>query len=68
MCMYGFYYNDPCDSNVLQVHHIKKRSQGGDDSLSNLITLCPKHHGMAERHEIAPEVFLSILEEFKDYA
>ena len=25
-------------------HHIKYRSQGGNDSLENLVTLCWKHH------------------------
>jgi hypothetical protein len=29
---------------VLNVHHIKFKSQGGSDSPDNLITLCEKHH------------------------
>lgn len=29
---------------VLNVHHIKFKSQGGSDSPNNLITLCEKHH------------------------
>jgi len=66
-CVYGFYCGDPCNSDILHVHHIKKRSQGGDDIPENLITLCPKHHTMAERHEISPETFIKILEEFKNY-
>jgi hypothetical protein len=34
--------------NLLQVHHILYRSQGGPDEPSNLITLCLDHH--AEAH------------------
>ena len=32
-----------------QVHHRLKRSQGGDHSLPNLITLCVYHHGEVHR-------------------
>lgn len=38
----------------LQVHHIKRRSQLGDDAMGNLITLCSnchrQHHGHTTRH------------------
>jgi 5-methylcytosine-specific restriction endonuclease McrA len=30
----------------LQIHHSKKRSHAGDDSDSNLITLCDACHGV----------------------
>ena len=29
----------------LHVHHIKYRSEGGTDTMGNLITLCVEHHG-----------------------
>jgi 5-methylcytosine-specific restriction endonuclease McrA len=38
----------------LQVHHRVRRSQQGDDSLANLITLCAYCH-MAEHSELAFE-------------
>jgi len=25
-------------------HHLKTRGSGGDDTLANLVPLCPKHH------------------------
>lgn len=30
--------------NVLQAHHVKRRSDGGTDDLSNLQLLCPNCH------------------------
>jgi predicted restriction endonuclease len=66
-CLYGLFTGDPCNSSALHVHHIKKRSQSGDDHLSNLITLCPKHHDMAERHQISAEELLDILKEINQY-
>ena len=34
----------------LQVHHIRLRSKLGDDIEVNLITLCPRCHGLVHRH------------------
>lgn len=31
---------------LLTVHHRIERSQGGSDNLSNLVTLCRKHHDL----------------------
>lgn len=31
-------------ANPLHVHHITPRSQGGENSMSNLVTLCAHHH------------------------
>ena len=36
----------------LTVHHIKPRSEGGSDSITNLITLCYKCHDIAEIEKI----------------
>jgi HNH endonuclease len=39
-------------STVIEVHHIlprKRNGGGGTDILTNLITLCPNHHTMADR-------------------
>jgi hypothetical protein len=32
-----------------EVHHMVASSRGGSNKLSNLITLCPNHHAMADR-------------------
>lgn len=37
---------------ILEVHHIKFRSQGGSDNPNNLITLCSKHHKMLHEGKI----------------
>lgn len=60
-CMYGWFYQDPCGCQALHVHHIRKRSQLGDDDPANLITLCAFHHDQAERHIITPESLIHIL-------
>ncbi|MFM8321153.1 MAG: HNH endonuclease [Chloroflexota bacterium] len=60
-CLYGWFYQDRCPSQALHVHHIRKRSQMGDDHPANLITLCVFHHDQAERHIITPERLLHIL-------
>jgi len=45
----------------LDPHHIIKRSQGGDDVKENIITLCRKHHDMAEESRIKPIALARIL-------
>mgnify|MGYP003381022275 FL=1 len=37
------YYSFGCE-----IHHIEPVSKGGDESLSNLILLCPNHHKQAD--------------------
>ena len=36
--------------NSLHVHHIIYRSQGGEDSLANLVAVCYHHHDMIHSH------------------
>jgi 5-methylcytosine-specific restriction endonuclease McrA len=62
MCMYGFTQGDPCQFG-LDPHHIIPRSQGGGDISTNIITLCRKHHDMAQRNEIKPDTLREILVE-----
>ena len=40
---------------LLEVHHIVYRSQGGEDTMENLITLCKHHHMAAHSSEISRE-------------
>lgn len=34
----------PCNKTAIDLHHIKKRSQGGGNEASNLMPLCRDHH------------------------
>jgi predicted restriction endonuclease len=47
---------------VCDIHHIKKRSEGGDDSLSNLIATCPNSHRMLDRGLITTDRIINIEE------
>lgn len=46
----------------LETHHIIPRSQGGDDELDNLISLCFYHHQMITDNKISDYFILSRLE------
>jgi len=58
-CLYGMVHGD-CQFG-LDPHHITKRSQGGNDTKENIITLCRKHHDMAEENLIKPFELARIL-------
>lgn len=47
-----------CTRRNIEIHHIKKRSQGGKDNLDNLMVLCHEHHEMAHSQ---PKLFESFL-------
>lgn len=42
-------------SGGLDVHHITNKGAGGNDTPDNLVTLCRKHHGMAQVKKISPD-------------
>ena len=46
--------------NFLEIHHIIQLSLGGDNSLQNLIVLCPTCHVAIDRANISPEFLLKI--------
>jgi hypothetical protein len=46
-CAFCSWNEAPCD-----VHHIVAIKDGGSDSFSNLIVLCPNHHRLADRGSI----------------
>jgi endogenous inhibitor of DNA gyrase (YacG/DUF329 family) len=46
---------------VVHVHHIVHKARGGNNSLGNLITLCPNHHAMAHRGLVATEELYAAL-------
>lgn len=62
------------DSRNLQIHHIIHRSQGGGNSMHNLITLCPKCHALAHGTNLyddpglnAEDMNQAIIEYMADY-
>ena len=63
-----------CGNTNVEAHHVVFRSQGGSDSLDNLVCLCNKHHRMAHgtwsiqqtiTQERMKEIVLKYLERFK---
>ena len=52
---------------VLDVHHIVNRGTGGDDVKENMITLCRKHHSMAQEHRIERDELRAILTQYFRY-
>jgi hypothetical protein len=66
VCLYGIIYKDGCQGG-LSVHHIKTRGSGGDDVPENLITLCQKHHHLAQGYRINPDDLREILTRFFGY-
>jgi hypothetical protein len=51
----------------LDPHHLIKISQGGDDIKENVVTLCRKHHDMAEENKISYEELKAIMLEIYGY-
>lgn len=46
---------------------MKTRGSGGDDDLTNLITLCRRHHDLAQVHIITIQELHSIMKELYGY-
>lgn len=65
-CLYGLIAQDGCKG-MLAVHHIEKRSQGGDDVPENLIVLCMRHHDRAERNLITAKQIKEVMTRFHGY-
>ena len=65
-CLYGLIHKDGC-SGGLDAHHIIPEGVGGPDVEENLISLCRKHHNLAEARLITPEVLQQILSYFFGY-
>ncbi len=43
------------------LHHIQPVSEGGTNELTNLISLCPNHHAMADLNLISQEELQELL-------
>lgn len=65
-CLYGFWHSNECRFG-LDPHHIVKRSASGGDTAENVITLCRKHHDMAEANLIKAGELREILKEIYGY-
>lgn len=66
VCLWGMFAKDSCFG-PLDVHHILPRSLVRYDDPTNLITLCRKHHNMAERKDILASQLMKLLTEFHGY-
>jgi len=49
-----------CEAQAVDIHHIKFRSQGGSDEVSNLIALCRNCHEKAYRKIITQEELFNL--------
>lgn len=62
----SFLYKLPCaicgwSDTVRDVHHIVALANGGADAVTNLITLCPNHHRMADRNLISQDKLFELV-------
>ncbi|MFV8755294.1 HNH endonuclease [Nannocystaceae bacterium ST9] len=49
-------------SRHLQAHHVEAWAEGGETSISNLVLLCPGHHGLVHEGKLHVEVRAGKLE------
>ena len=66
VCLYGLLHKDGCKGG-LDGHHITGRGEGGDDVITNIISLCRWHHTLAELLRITKEELYSILSLYHGY-
>lgn len=66
MCLWGLVSQDGCSAG-LDPHHIVTRGAGGNDELTNLITLCRKHHDQAQAYKIPANDLRAVLTRFYGY-
>ena len=66
VCLYGLLHKDGCQGG-LDGHHIQGVGEGGDDVITNIITLCRWHHTLAELFQITKEELFSILALYHGY-
>lgn len=45
---------------IIDIHHIISRKNGGSNNHSNLTPLCPNHHRLANAGKIGPEKFTTL--------
>jgi len=45
---------------VVRVHHIRLRSRGGTNALTNLVVLCPNHHAMAHEGMLSADELVTL--------
>ena len=65
-CLYGLWHKDGCVGG-LDGHHIIPVGVGGPDLLENVITLCRRHHTLAEARKIDPREFRRLLSHYHRY-
>lgn len=65
-CLYGLIHKDGCSAG-LDAHHLIPEGVGGPDVDENLISLCRKHHTLAEAGKIQAAELRRILTYYFDY-
>ena len=61
-CNWSHDIKNPSDPrSFLELHHIKHHADGGENTLSNLVTLCNVCHDDVHRGNITPEALLSLI-------
>ncbi len=66
VCLWGLIEKDGCSSG-LDAHHIIPEGVGGPDVEENLISLCRKHHNLAEALQITADQLRAVLTHFFGY-
>ena len=57
-----------CGAVAVDIHHIKMKSQGGTDDVSNLVPLCRYCHQNAHSRKISEEYLKSRRELYEEHA
>jgi len=65
-CLWGLVKQDGCSGGI-DGDHIDTRGSGGDDDLTNVITLCRRHHNEAHAGRITKEQLRATLSRFHGY-
>ena len=60
-CEQDFIPCEKCGGQAVDIHHIKYKSQGGQDEINNLIGLCRKDHELAHARKLTPEDLFEII-------
>jgi len=70
ICLVGMMYPGvygPCTPGGVDPHHMVNRGAGGDDDLTNLISLCRHHHDLAQARRISLSLLRGIMSKLYGY-
>ncbi len=66
VCVAGLFLRDLC-TGPLDPHHIDSKGSGGDDTVENGVTLCRKHHNLAQEYKIKKHTLRKWLQRLYGY-